>query len=121
MSTLPISTAVDIKECSHDLEVQEWIKQDPLVDGHVYLKCLPGPLLGGIKIAEQDYKNWPEELPLIILHGDADQVTSSEASSQLVQDTKAKDKEYKAFEGQLHELWHEKGDVKLTFINYIIE
>ena len=116
-----LSPAVDVKEISSDEDVQKWTHEDPLTDGHVYLKCLPGPLLGGAKIVDEDYKNWPEDMPLLILHGDADKVTSSKASEEVVEKTKAKDKEYKAFKGLLHECWHEKGEVKVQFINHIIE
>lgn len=117
----PYYAVVNPKEVSHDEEVQKWTAADPLVDGHVYLKCLPGPLLGGPKILAEDYKNWDETKPLLILHGDADQVTNCPGSRQLVEKTKASDKEHKEWPGQFHEVWHEKGDVKVDFINYIIQ
>jgi acylglycerol lipase len=68
-----------------------------------------------------DYKNWPESMPLTIAHGSGDPVTSHKASKELVEKTKATDKEYKEFDGLYHECWHEKGDVKIEFINHYIE
>jgi acylglycerol lipase len=117
----PYYAAVNPKECSHDEDVQKWTSADPMVDSHVYLKCIPGPLIGGPKLLAEDYKNWPRELPLLVLHGDADQVTSCPASKELVEKTDTKDKEHKIWPGQFHEVMHEKGDVKMDFINYIIK
>lgn len=72
-------------------------------------------------MVEHDYQYWPKEKPLLIVHGDADAVTSCKASKELVEKTEANDKEHKAFEGQFHEVWHEKGNVKIEFVKYIIQ
>lgn len=48
------------------------------------------------------YKNWPKDLPLFVVHGEADKVTDADASKEFVQKLKAggvKDVEYKGFEG----------------------
>jgi acylglycerol lipase len=69
----------------------------------VYLKCITGPLFGGVKLVEEEYKSWPEDKPILCVHGDADPVTSFKASKELLEKTKATDKEHKGFEGLFHE------------------
>jgi acylglycerol lipase len=116
------SAVVSPKEISHDEDVQKWASEDPYFDGHVYLKCIAGPLFGGAKlIDEHGYKNWPENKQLLCAHGSEDPVTSFKASQELLEKTKATDKEHKAFDGLFHECWHEKGESKIEFLNYIIE
>lgn len=118
---MPWYATVSVKDISSDVNVQKWTADDPLVDGHVYLRAIVSPLLGGVKLFEQDYKLWPADKPLLILHGGADPVTSCAASKQLVDKLDAKDKEHKEWPGLLHECWHESGDVKVEYIQYIIE
>ena len=117
----PYYAVVAVKDISHDEEVQKWSAADKLIDGNVYLKCLPGPLLGGAKMLDEDYKHWPQDKALLVAHGGADPVTSCKASKELVERTQAADKEYKQFDGLLHECWHEAGDAKVQFIEYIVE
>lgn len=116
----PWTVGVAAKELSSDKQVQQWTEEDELVDGHVYLRTITEPLFGGIKLAEEDYKNWPSDKPIIILHGEKDPVTSSKTSKEVIEKLNASDKEYKGWPGLLHECWHEKGDVKVEFIQYII-
>ena len=117
----PWTVGVAAKEVSADEQVQKWTEQDELVDGHVYLKTITEPLFGGIKSAEEEYKNWPSDKPIIILHGEKDPVTCSKTSKEVIEKLNANDKEYKGWPGLLHECWHEKGDVKVEFIQYIID
>lgn len=118
---MPWYAVVNVKECTSDVDAQKWTSEDPLVDGHVYLRAITGPLFGGVKLFESEYKNWPQDKSLLIVHGEKDPVTSCAATAQLVEKVQAKDKEHKGFAGLLHECWHEKGDAKVEFAQYIIE
>lgn len=118
---MPWYASVNVKECTKDVEAQKWTHEDPLVDGHVYLRAIVDPLLGGVQLHQKDYRNWPAAKPLLIAHGDKDPVTSCKASAELVDKVEAVDKEHKKWPGLLHECWHEEGDVKLQFMQYIIE
>lgn len=117
----PWTAGVAVKELSNDPQVQKWTEQDPLVDGHVYLRTIIDPLFGGVKLADEEYKNYPSTLPLLICHGGKDPVTSFKASKEVVEKAQVNDKEHKEFPGCLHEVWHEKGDVKIEYIQYMIE
>lgn len=70
---------------------------------------------------DEDYKHWPQGKALLVAHGGADPVTSCKASKELVERTQAADKEYKQFDGLLHECWHEAGDAKVQFIEHIVK
>lgn len=118
---MPWYADVNVKDCTHHVESQKWTAEDPLVDGHVYLKAIVDPLLGGERLLDKEYKHWPTDKPLLCLHGEDDKVTSCNASRQLVQRVEAKDKEHKGWPGLYHECWHEEGDVKVAFIQYMIE
>ncbi|UZJ56489.1 hypothetical protein CBS101457_005809 [Exobasidium rhododendri] len=118
----PYYAAVSPKEISHDEEVQKWTAADPFFDGHIYLKCIAGPLFGGAKLIDEDrYKSWPKGKSILCAHGTADPVTSFKASKELLEKTIADDKEHRAFEGLYHECWHESGNSKIEFLNYIID
>lgn len=117
---MPYYAGVEPKDLSKDKDVQEWTRQDKLCDGHVYLKSIAGPLLGGVKILNEEYKNWPKEKPLLVTHGSADKVTSPKASEEFTKKVEAEDKEFKGWEGYYHEGWQEVGDEKVEFIKYII-
>lgn len=107
--------ALKAEELSRDTQVQESWKKDPMVQQWVMLKSAWHPLVGGEKIVEQEYKNWPSEKPLLICHGQDDGVTSWKGSKTLIERIKqngAVDAEFKPFPEGKHEMLFEIGDVK---------
>jgi len=56
------------------------------------------------------YKNWPKNLPLLIVHGTGDRVTDCSASEEFVNKVNAggaKDAQFKSFDGFFHEMHNE--------------
>lgn len=103
------------QDLTRDVAVQEAWKKDPLISGWVHAKSAWGPLTGGPKIVSDEYKYWPAELPLLIAHGEDDNVTDPKGSKQLVENLKAngaRDVEFKGFPDGRHEMMFEIDDVK---------
>lgn len=85
------------------------------------MRSIADPLIGGTTILKTDYKNWPQEKPILILHGDDDHVTDPKGSVELHKKLNANDKEIKLFEGLRHECWNEVGEEKVRFMEAISE
>jgi len=62
---------------------------------------------GGKKLLDEDYVRFPQSLPLLILHGDADKITSHDASKKFVEKIEANDKTFSSYAGGYHELANE--------------
>ncbi|PWN86578.1 alpha/beta-hydrolase [Acaromyces ingoldii] len=118
---MPWFAEVAPRELSKDPEVVKWTQEDPLCDGHVYLKAILGPITGGPTFLTEGYKRWPKDVPILVSHGDADPVTNPKASKELESKLDATDKEYKSWPGYLHEGWHEQGNEKVEYINYLVQ
>lgn len=54
------------------------------------------------------FKNWPESLPALFVHGTDDQITSCEATKSFHDKIPCKAKVFKAFAGGYHELHNEE-------------
>ncbi|OSD07714.1 lysophospholipase [Trametes coccinea BRFM310] len=110
---------------SRDPEVMSALESDPLVMQKGSLKCLSDMLNAGESLYKHDYQNWPSDLPVIFLHGDADKVTSYKASREFFDKLQAKDKNFETIKDAFHELVHEPKGVKERFmddcISWILE
>jgi len=67
---------------------------------------------GGEQLRDRDYRNWPKSLPLLVLHGTADKVTSCKDTQTLYERVVADDKKLSLYEGGYHELHNEPDGVK---------
>ncbi|KAM5537990.1 hypothetical protein V8D89_008466 [Ganoderma adspersum] len=83
---------------THDNAVNEAAEKDPLCPQTVSLVALETVLGGCERVLRQGYKRWPQNLPLLIVHGTADKVTSYAASRECFSQVEAQDKEFKSFE-----------------------
>lgn len=106
-------------DLSRDPEVCEAVRQDPLCDNYVYTRGLLDPLTNGPKVVSTWYKNWPQDLPIIVSHGSADAVTKWSSSKELVEKLQARrcDATFASFDGYFHEALHEPGELKIKFAN----
>lgn len=104
-------------DLSRDAELCEANRRDPLSSTYVHLRCLLGPLGGGLKVVQEEYKRWPEHLPLLICHGTGDRVTQCDKSARLYHNLKALNRSVRfvSFEGFYHEGFFEPGEDKLKF------
>lgn len=110
-SVLPrmqMSSGLDAAGLSHDEEVVEAYRSDPLVHG------LVSPRFG----AEMDRtmqatlaaaESWPAGMPLLIIHGCADPICPPEASRHFFERAGAEDKVRHEYAGFLHESFNEVG------------
>ncbi|KAI9059512.1 alpha/beta-hydrolase [Trametes sanguinea] len=73
---LLIDAPVPVEDLSHDPEAHKAAANDPLMMQKGSLKGLFDMLGGGEQLLWNDYKNWPQSLPLLIVHGTADRVSN---------------------------------------------
>lgn len=112
---LPLGPMSD--DLSRDAQLCEANRQDPLSSTNVHVRCLLGPLAGGPKIVQEEYKRWPEHLPLLICHGTGDRVTQWAFSERLYQNLKKEGRPVRlvTFEGFYHEGFFEPEEDKVKF------
>ncbi|EIW54362.1 lysophospholipase [Trametes versicolor FP-101664 SS1] len=108
---------VPIQDLSHNTAANEANSTDPWIVQKGSLRGLRDMLSGGEQLLWNDHKHWPQSLPLLIVHGTADRVTSFKASEEFYHKVDAADKEFKPFEDGFHELVHEPDGVKERFVD----
>ena len=110
-------------DLSRNPNVVRDVKMNPMSSCYVYVRCLYGPLSGGPKIVSEDYKRWPEWLPLLICHGTGDKVTRWDCSKQLYENLKGLGRSVKlmSFKGLYHEALFEPGQDKVLFGRALVE
>ncbi|KAH7904190.1 Alpha/Beta hydrolase protein [Hygrophoropsis aurantiaca] len=111
-----IPAEVKAQDLSHDPAVAEAYINDPLVKYFGSLKGISTMLDGGEAVLREGYKCWPVDLPLLIVHGTADKVTSHDASYNFHQKIEAHDKTYSSYTDGFHELHNEPNGVKERLI-----
>ncbi|KAI0767163.1 lysophospholipase [Fomes fomentarius] len=120
LPSLLIPAPIPVEDLSHDSVANALNTNDPWIIQKGSLKGLHDMLSGGEQLLWSNYKHWPRDLPLFIVHGDADKVTSFKASREFFGKVDAVDKEFKPFEGGFHELIHEPEGVKEKFVDECI-
>jgi len=117
---LTLKVGVAAKDICRDPVIQEQYVHDPLCAPIGTYKGVGDMLLGGQQLLAHDYKHYPSTLPLLAVHGTADNVTWYDATQQLVEKTNADDKTFQSFEGFYHEMHNEPGDDKFREIDFIV-
>ncbi|TFK74689.1 alpha/beta-hydrolase [Pluteus cervinus] len=118
--TLVPATVVP-SELAHDPAVGEAYLKDPLVKQSGSLRGIADMLNLGEALYTTSYKQWPESLPVLIIHGTADQVTSCEASKAFHDKIPAKHKSHKEYADGYHELQNESQEVQNQLKADIVE
>jgi len=116
MPAMLLPAPVISEDISRDPKVRKAFDEDPLIRQYGSLRGLSDMFAQGICLAEKNYKNWPVNLPLLILHGTADKVTSHTASEKFIKDINATDKTLSLYEGGYHELYTEPDNMGTRFI-----
>ncbi|KAJ7606553.1 lysophospholipase [Mycena polygramma] len=101
------STPVRPKAISHDLSVGEKLIVDPWVRQYGTYGSLYGMLKMGMKLHKGGYKKWPKTLPLLLLHGTADDMNSCPASEHFIAGLTAEDKSLILYPDAFHDLMTE--------------
>ncbi|KAI0312010.1 alpha beta-hydrolase, partial [Amylostereum chailletii] len=111
-----ITTPVDGRALSHDQSVGEAFKKDPLVQPRASLQTMDAMFSKGEQLLK-DPSKWPQNLPLLIVHGGADNVCSPEGSKEFFEKLEAKDKHLSIFPGGFHELHNEPDGISEKFVD----
>ncbi|KAF2489732.1 alpha/beta-hydrolase [Lophium mytilinum] len=103
-----------------DPEIAENIQSDPSFRGDIFIKTVSGMLCEGYKILSDGYKSWPENLPILISHGEKDISTSPEASRNFIEKLGVQDKEFKSWPDMLHAGHNERAELRDPFLEYSV-
>ncbi|KAJ7647759.1 lysophospholipase [Roridomyces roridus] len=102
-----IPAPVNYEDLSHDAKYNDMCRRDPLCKLKGTLRGVGDMLSWGDELHRGLYKEWPKSLPLLIVHGTQDQVTSHTASQQFHDRIVADDKNIITFPDAFHEVLQE--------------
>ncbi|TIB71803.1 hypothetical protein E3Q24_02091 [Wallemia mellicola] len=120
LGSFTISPMIDPKDRTHDEEVQKAIEEDVLASKIGTLRGVSDMLYNGPLLLSNNYKFYQANIPLLIAHGDADNLNSFEASSQFIDKVMARSKQLKTYPGARHELFMEAGELKYEVARDVI-
>ncbi|KAK2463065.1 hypothetical protein APHAL10511_004720 [Amanita phalloides] len=100
-------TDVDPKALSRDPKIAEEYEKDPLVRTQGSLRGLNDMLTQGELLLSTNYANWFKLVPLLLLHGTADRVTSFSATKAFYNKLDVHHKKLVPFQDAFHELYNE--------------
>ncbi|KAG8902827.1 hypothetical protein FRB99_004068 [Tulasnella sp. 403] len=103
----PFPAKIPAEDLTRDSAVVAAAKIDPFMKPWGTLSGLNDMLSAGEYLADRGFEDWPEDMPLLMVHGTEDKITSYTASHAFFEKIKAKDKEYISFEGAYHEIHNE--------------
>ncbi|KAF8627609.1 hypothetical protein AX15_004315 [Amanita polypyramis BW_CC] len=98
---------VDPKAVSRDPKVVEEYINDPMVQPRGTLRGLNDMLTQGELLLSAKFANWPEDMPVLFLHGTADKVTSFAATDAFHNKITGQNKKFAPFQDAYHELQNE--------------
>ncbi|KAJ7083589.1 lysophospholipase [Mycena belliarum] len=105
------STPIRPKALSHDLSVGESLIRDPWVREYGTYGSLYDMLKMGTYLDKEGHKYWPKTLPLLLLHGTADDHNSCPSSENFYKALDADDKRLILYPDAFHDLMSEP-DIK---------
>ncbi|SCV73720.1 BQ2448_6150 [Microbotryum intermedium] len=128
---LKLPVQVKPEDVSRDPDVAKAYAADPLCKQQGTFRGVSDMLKGGEALLTKDYQKWPKGLPLLIIHGEMDEVTWCESSKRFVEKVQKAggNAEYKGYPGfyvsltivRCHELHNEPGEDKWIVIKDVID
>ncbi|KAF9228494.1 alpha/beta-hydrolase [Gyrodon lividus] len=118
--SLTIPAPTNYKDLSHDDTVNQAYLKDPLIKQVGSLRGINDMLDGGEKLLGKDYAQWPKQLPVLLIHGSEDKVTSFKATEKFHELLPVQDKVFSLYSNGFHELHNEPDGVKEKLINECI-
>ncbi|KAJ7726982.1 Alpha/Beta hydrolase protein [Mycena olivaceomarginata] len=109
------------QELSRNTETNSAYVADPFVIAPGSWRCRLDMLSAGKRILEEGYAHWPEDTPVLFLHGDADPVNSVEGTNTLYGRIAAQDKKLITYSGAYHELHNEPDGVKEKYLLDVVD
>ncbi|KAF7351007.1 Hydrolase-4 domain-containing protein [Mycena sanguinolenta] len=104
----PIPTPLDYNALSHDTIYTNMCKNDVLAKLEGTLRGVLDMLnWGEALLTVSNYKKWPNKLPILFVHGSADQITSHDATKEFHDKIIANDKQMNFYVDGFHELLQE--------------
>ncbi|KAJ7673858.1 Alpha/Beta hydrolase protein [Mycena polygramma] len=104
------------EELSHNAETNAAYLLDPFVMAPGSFRSLVDMLSAGERILHQNYVHWPEDTPLLLLHGEDDPVNSIQGTTALFNQIAAIDKKLTTYPGASQELHNEPDGVKEKYL-----
>lgn len=120
VGSFTISPMINPEDRTHDKEVQRAIEEDVLASKMATLGGVSDMLYYGSLLLSKDYKFYPSNIPLLIAHGDTDNLNSPEASRDFIDAVMARSKQLKTYPGARHELFMEAGELKYEVARDVI-
>ncbi|KAI0759681.1 lysophospholipase [Trametes elegans] len=109
--SFPMSAPMPAKRFSRNPAVVEALEKDTLRMNRGTVRGLDNMISQGEQLLDEGYKNWPKDLPLLMSWGTADEVNCPKAGVAFYNKLETNDKKLLEYEGILHDLLHEAGDV----------
>ncbi|GMK55933.1 hypothetical protein CspeluHIS016_0209890 [Cutaneotrichosporon spelunceum] len=104
LGNVVIPIPLNVKEFTHDVEVQEQTAEDPLCGAYGSLRSISDMISYGASLdTHAAWDAFPEDLPLLIFHGGEDQIADPKSAVRFGDMVVAKDKTTKVLQGLLHE------------------
>ena len=97
--------SLDLDKFSRDPRVVQQCKDDLLVDEGNGPVRTAAQLLNAMDFIDAHMEEL--SVPLLAMHGSADEITSPDGSRDLVRRAQSADKTLKIYDGLYHDLWHE--------------
>ncbi|KAI0035617.1 Alpha/Beta hydrolase protein [Vararia minispora EC-137] len=116
----PLNAPVDGKSLSHDASVGKAFASDPMVRAHVTVGIVDAMLSRGEELSHAKTISWPDDLPLLVVHGDNDEVCSVTATKVCFSKINVKDKILSIYPDGYHELHNEPSGVAEKFADECI-
>jgi len=117
-SSTTIKNGIDPGTISRDKEANELYAKDPFNRGLVSFQTVRDFMHAGDHVIENADKI---SIPILMLHGDADQITSHKASELFITKVSSKDQKIKIYKDCYHELHNEPREVREVVIQEIEE
>jgi acylglycerol lipase len=115
-------TKMDPSYMSRDPAVIEEYAKDTLCHDTGTLIGIAEMLDRGEKLQDPEVgKRFPQEVPVLVMHGTGDKVTCCNASRKFTENLKVKDKTFKEYEGWYHKLHAEPGEDRVRFTNDVVD
>ncbi|KAI0363890.1 lysophospholipase [Pilatotrama ljubarskyi] len=109
--SLPVPAPMPAERFSRDPAVVEALEKDTLRMPRGTVRGLDNMISQGEELLNEGYKRWPKDLPLLMTWGTADEVNCPKAGVAFFNELDIKDKKLIEYEGILHDLLHEAGDI----------
>ncbi|EJT96863.1 alpha/beta-hydrolase [Dacryopinax primogenitus] len=119
LPNITVSVAVRSEWISRDPNVVKSYNEDPLVHKRGTIRSLRSMLDAVDALRLREFHSFPVNIPVLLLHGTADEVNSQPATLAWLTKLRAKNKTFTPYEGGFHELMQEPHPIKETVMQEV--